>query len=263
MAATTSSKTIPSHKSLSVQVSLTGLSFFVRTPDGASQIIHKEIQVTQPHELLDALSDFFSEKSITVNDYDALTVIHKNDWSSFVPKAFFKENHLADYLKFNVALMPTDFISYDIISNNDMVNVYLPFVNVNNFFIDAFGAFQYKHHATVLVENILNKEAGMHREQVYLHFDQLQFECVAVKNGKLQLYNQFAYTTAEDVLYFILFCLQRVHFSADYGLILLGDYSDKSTLIELMKEYLPVDSDALSNRQSDTQNTKNFILMHA
>ncbi|MBU2525034.1 MAG: DUF3822 family protein [Bacteroidetes bacterium] len=263
MVATTSSKTLQYHKSLSVQVSLTGLSFFVRAPDGVSQVTKKDIKVSQPSELLDALSDFFTEKSISVKDFDQLTVIHKNDWSSFVPKAFFKEAHLADYLKFNVALMPTDFISYDIINNNDMVNVYLPFVNINNFFIDAFGTFQYKHHATVLVENILNKEAGMQREQVYLHFDHHQFECVAVKNGKLQLYNQFAYTTAEDVLYFTLFCMQRIHFNADYGLILLGDFSGKDELIDLIKVYLPVDSDVINNRQTDTENTKNFILMHA
>ncbi len=41
------------------------------------------------------------------------------------------------------------------LDNYDMVNVYLPFVNINNYIYDLFGEFEFKHNGTVMVQALL------------------------------------------------------------------------------------------------------------
>ena len=44
-----------------------------------------------------------------------------------------------EYLKYDVKLLKNDVASYDNIEEIEAVNVYLPFINVNNYLIDIGG----------------------------------------------------------------------------------------------------------------------------
>ena len=39
---------------------------------------------------------------------------------TLVPAAVFEEEHLSDYLKYNTKIFKTDFITYDVIKNEDL-----------------------------------------------------------------------------------------------------------------------------------------------
>ena len=42
------------------------------------------------------------------------------------------------YLKYSIKVLENDFVTFDELNNCDIVNVYIPFVNINNFLIDQF-----------------------------------------------------------------------------------------------------------------------------
>ena len=88
-------------------------------------------------------------------DYDEVLVIHNNSLNTFVPKALFDEDFLGSYLQYNAKVFETDFFDYDDIPNTDMNNVYIPYVNINNFLIDQFGPFTYKNTNSILVSRLL------------------------------------------------------------------------------------------------------------
>jgi hypothetical protein len=50
----------------------------------------------------------------------------------------------------------TDFFAHDEISNYQINSVYIPYVNMNNFFIDQFGTFDYKHANSILITTLLD-----------------------------------------------------------------------------------------------------------
>ncbi len=83
--------------------------------------------------------------------FSEVIIVHRNDLFSLVPKVLFDPNELANYLKFNTKILANDLLEYDEIQAYEMVNVYIPFVNINNFIYDQFGDFEFKHHSTVLV----------------------------------------------------------------------------------------------------------------
>lgn len=237
MAVTTRENKNNISKRLSVQVGLTGLSFYGFDENGKN--FHHQTQYHQstPETLVQEISLLKEAHKIDFKTFNQLEVYHDNPWSTFVPKTFFKEELLPEYLKYNIQLQPEDYLVYDIIAGNDMVNVYLPFVNVNNYFLDHFGVFQYKHFSSVLVEKALKAEAVTGKQAVYLHLQAGTFYLIAIKQGKLQLFNLFEYQCAEDILYFILNTAESVGFKSDFTLKISGDEPD-AHFLALMENYI-------------------------
>ena len=146
------------HK-LSIQVSLNGLSFCILDTIGNTITLGQNLSFGKelsPYEVQKELKDFFREHSITDYAFSEVVVIHRNHLFSLVPKALFQEDDLANYLKFNAKILANDLIEYDEIANYDMVNVYVPFVNINNYIYDLFGEFEFMHNGTVMVQTLLN-----------------------------------------------------------------------------------------------------------
>ena len=133
---------------LSIQVSLSGLSFFVLDNDKNQVIdlIHTAFEKTHtPQELLDQLVHHFNTHKVLQQPFSKTTLIHDNEMVTLVPSALFEEEYLSDYLKYNTKIFKTDFITYDVIKNDDIMIVYVPFVNINNYIFERFGSFEYKH----------------------------------------------------------------------------------------------------------------------
>ena len=61
---------------------------------------------------------------------------------------------LADYLKFNSKILSNDYITHDDLAQGDIVNVYVPYVNINNFIYDTYGAFEFNHYSTILLNTL-------------------------------------------------------------------------------------------------------------
>ena len=157
MALTNNNLDILSNVKLSIQINLNGLSFCV-LEENSNTITYLNNLVFDrkltPFELLDHLKEAFNNIEILQNKFSAVTIIYVNELSTLVPSPLFNEDNLADYLKFNSKILKSDFISYDEISINFSVNVYIPYVNINNYIYDKFGAFTYKHFSTILIDTI-------------------------------------------------------------------------------------------------------------
>jgi hypothetical protein len=142
-------------KELSIQVNLNGLSFCIlnRTLNTIELLQSLPfLQTLNPFDVLNSLKTELSANSSFSIEFDAVNVIHQNELSTLVPRALYNDNNKADYLKFNTKILKTDFITQDEIAVNDSVNVYIPYININNYIFETFGAFTYKHSSTVLID---------------------------------------------------------------------------------------------------------------
>lgn len=237
MEVTTSNIKSTTSKRLSVQVGLTGLSFYWIDEKGREVKKISRFHKISPEELPPKIEAFIASEQIDLNAFNTLQLAHLNNLNTFVPKAFFKEERLPDYLKYNIELQPDDYLVYDIIAGQDMVNVYLPFVNVNNYFIDYFGVFQYHHFSSILLEKAFAEENNHQRQAIYLHIELDCIYLIALKNNKLQLANLFEYQSAEDIMYYLLSCAQSVGFKKDFFLKISGETPGKA-LEELLDRYV-------------------------
>jgi hypothetical protein len=242
MAQTNNSSNKLTNLELSIQISLSGLSFCILNRDLNSVITLKEFNYEKnlnPVEALDFLKHVFNTDADLDNPFKQVSIIHDNNLSSQVPKALFNEDNLADYLKFNAKILKTDFISYDVILENDIINVYIPYININNFIYDKFGTFTFKHISTVLIEEILRIEKNAKSLKFYVNVRNNQLDIVVVNQGKLLLHNTYSYNSKEDFIYYILFVAEQLNLNPEsFDLVFIGSINKVDDFYQIAYKYI-------------------------
>ena len=261
------------YKKLSLQVSLTGLSFCVYDTLNNVILSVKEIHFDTFHKatkIEELFGDAFKNNPELKNLYDEIVVIHNNNLSTFVPEPLFDENFLGSYLQYNTKVFETDFFAFDEIPNYQINAVYIPYVNINNFFIDQFGSFDYKHANSILVSKILDASKNNDEKKMIVNFNSSHFEIIAVQNQKLLLFNSFDYQTPEDFLYYLLFTAEQLNMNPEnFKLELLGTIAEEDDFYQLAYKYIrnvslfDVSDLQKNNTFSTAQNRKHFILFQS
>jgi len=260
---------------LSIQFSLDGFSFCVLNKDlkqFTALHSYRFKEATQsPQKLLSNIADVFESDELLKNiEFDSVNISHSNNLSTLVPKPLFKEEEIDKYLAFNNKTLKFDFFAHDEIENHDMINVYVPYVNVNNFFIDKFGGFEYKHFSTVLVENLVDIFKYSLIPHMFVNIGETHFEIIVIADKKLQLYNTFEYKTKEDFIYYVLFTAEQLNLNPEqFDLQLLGNITKEDEIFAIAYKYVRNVS-LLENRSkfsfgsdfSEDIKRKYFTLLH-
>lgn len=253
-------------KKLSIQFSLDGFSFCLSNQKNKVYSL-KEYSFSKTVSVGQCLKEIvtvFKNEETLQSDFESIFVIHQNYLNALVPNPFFDDSKLASYLKFSVKTLPTDTFAFDSIKNMSAKNVYIPYVNVNNFFFQNFGEFEFKHHATVLIEKLLATNTGEH---VYVHISKNHLDIVVLQDKDLRFYNSFEYRAKEDAVYYILFTAEQLKLNPDeFSLRLLGDIEEGTDIYALIYTYIRnvsflKNQHPLLTGSSDFTSHSNFILL--
>ena len=254
---------------MSIQVSLSGLSFFVLNSVTSNIQYLESVNFDKkqtPKELLDHLVHSFNSINELGQEFSKVTIIHSNELATIVPKPLFDETNLIDYLKFNSKILKTDFITYDQLKVEDIVIVYVPLVNINNFIFDKFGSFEYKHSASILINRVLTLEKNTKKPKMYLNIEKNHFEIVVVENNLLKFYNRFEYITKEDFIYYLLFTAEQLQLNPEeFPLVLMGTIDQEDEFYKIAYKYIRDVSLLHSNSMlhSKDSSSKYFTLLNS
>jgi len=253
-------------RNLSIQFSLDGFSFCISNQDDEVYFLRNFTfpNTTSVDNCLQEIVAIFKTEEQLQTDFNTIFVVHQNYLNTIVPDKLFDEKELAAYLKFSVKTLATDAFDFDSISTIGAKNVYIPYTNINNFLFQNFGAFEFKHHATVLIEKLLTKNKGT---QMYLHISKNHIDIVLLKENNLHFYNSFKYSSKEDVMYYVLFTAEQLKMDPEeFILVLLGDIKKESELYNLLYTYIRnisflENSNSLLESSAEFSNHSNFILL--
>ena len=162
-----------SYKKLSIQISLNGLSFCVLDSVENSIIAQEHISFEEeviPFQLQKNLKEALEKFDINKMSFSHITVIHRNPLFTLVPKALFNPDELPNYLKFNAKILANDHIAYDEIKNYEIVNIYVPFANINNYIYELFGS-NFLRFKVIL--QVADKKDSVHRRISFLSYTAL------------------------------------------------------------------------------------------
>jgi hypothetical protein len=224
-------------------------------------------KATKTEELL---SDAFNIHPELKDSYDEILLIHNNNLSTFVPEPLFDENFLGSYLQYSNKVFESDFFAFDKNHNCQMNTVYIPYANINNFFNEHYGAFDYKHANTILASKLLIASKNNSAKKMFAHINLGHFEIIVVQNHKLLLFNSFEYSTPEDFLYYILFTAEQLSLNPEeFPLELIGKIDIESDYYQLAYKYirnislLDVSDLQAKNTFSEADNRTHFILFNS
>ena len=227
---------------LSIQVSLNGLSFCVLNTESKSLTHYSRItfdKTLSPAEVLLQLKNHLGTNKALQQDFGKVNLIHENELSTLVPKPLFNEDNLADYLKFNAKILSNDYITHDELAQGNIVNVYVPYVNINNFLYDAYGTFEFNHFSTLLLNSIYLIHKGKKEKTMYVNISENHFEVIVINDTNLILYNTFEYQTKEDFIYYILFTAEQLELNPEeFPLVLVGNISETDDLYHMAYTYI-------------------------
>lgn len=258
-------------KDLSIQVNLSGLSFciFNRTSQRITYL-QSHVFKTQltPFGVLERLKAELSSNVEFADDFNSVQIIHHNELSTLVPKSLYTEANNADYLKFNSKILKTDFITNDSLKIDDIVNVYVPYININNYIFETFGTFTYKHASTLFIDAVRDLNRTFSKSEMHIDVNANTMILLVLDDKDIKLYNYFEFSTPEDFIYYILFAVEQLNLDTEtLKLYLSGNISKEDDLFTIAFKYIRhVDfnsSKKISNTNSNTSKHENFILKHS
>ena len=256
---------------LSIQFNLDGFSFCIinnttKETNYFSEYVFKEKQLT-PENLLKKIEEIFKTDIHLQKDFSAVLVIHQNNLFSLVPNQYFSEDVLSEYLNFNIKTLATDFIAYDDIESINAKNVYVPYVNINNYLFQNFGEFEYQHHLTILIEKLISAN-NSDDKKVFVNVSKENYDIVVLENKQLQFSNSFNFQTKEDFIYYILFTFEQLKLDVEkIGLFFTGDIEPESEIYKITYQYIRNVSFLESNNkifnELDASKHSNYILLNS
>lgn len=234
-------KTIKDNR-LSIQFNLDGFSFSIYNTASKKEVYFREYNFessqTTPENLLLKIEAIFKTDTHLQSDFNSVTVIHQNNLATLVPNSFFDERKLASYLNFNIKTLATDFITFDNLETLDSKNIYVPYVNINNYLFQNFGEFEYKHHSTVLIEKLL-KLNRIKEKTMFVNVSKATLDIVVLENDKLVLSNTFSYNSKEDFIYYILFVAEQLNIDTkEFPLYFMGEITLNSAIYKTTYKYI-------------------------
>ena len=215
---------------LSIQFSLDGFSFCVKD---ATEIVNLSSynfsdSSNTPQELLIRIKEIFEKDTNLHFNFDSITVIHRNNLNTLVPSPHFKEDNLKNYLRYNVKTFASDYFTFDNIDKIEAKNVYIPFVNINNYLIDHFGDFDFFHHQTLFINKLVS-EYATYDTKVFAHFENNLLDIVVLDGKKLHLVNSFEVQTTEDFMYYLLFVYEQLKLDTNKIPFLISGIASKDS----------------------------------
>ena len=261
------------YQKLTIQVSLTGMSFsnFDTLNNKVLALENIDFDTADANfKVEDSITKILSENSYFKGSYDEIIVLYDNHLSTFVPDPLFDESYLGSYLQYNTKVYETDFFDFDTLTIAPIHNVFVPYVNINNIFIDHFGTFTYKHISTVLVSRLLERSKNIDDKKMFVHLAAHHFEIVVVQNQHLLLYNTFEYKAPEDLIYYLLFTAEQLNMNPEsFKLEFLGNIAEEDAYFKIAYKYIRnvsvIDINDLkeNNSLSTSENLKHFILLQS
>ena len=226
---------------LSIQVSLNGLSFCtLNTKTNTVVYYHKKVfeKGLDPVNLLQKIEEEFNTQPQLKSPVNEVKLCFCNTLFTLVPKKWFKEEAAASYLKFNTKILKTDFVAVDEIDTKEMVNIYIPYTNIINYFFEKYGEFEYSHHLSILLNKFLSFEDAK-GIKVYAHNSKNRLDLFIIEDGKLLLCNSFTFFSKEDYLYYLLFAAEQLELDPKrFRLYLGGEIHKESEIYKLLQQYV-------------------------
>ena len=237
------SKTITSPsdsiKKLSVLIHQDGLSFYIYEPSGVVETVSVDFKHSaNPVEILQSIEKCFEEEAVLSYAFAKATLIYHHNIFTCVPAAIFKEENAVDYLKYNARILETDIISIDDQLGTLGANtVYIAYENINNYFFDRYGSYEYYHYSSRILQ-YHSTQLVTTASQVFLDIKKNHFYLTIINNGRLIAHNLYPHDAIEDILYYTLFTTHHNELDPETMEVVIYDEDKNESLHDLLYTYV-------------------------
>ena len=222
-------------KNLTISVSTNFISLSESDFSTNSLITFKKKSFDKPisvENITDELEKILDNNNIKNENFNKIKLIQENDLFVFVPDELYSSKEKKNYLKFNTKIQENDYLAVDDIERLKIKNIYIPYINVNNFLVDKFKNIEYYHFNTELLKRINEFRVN---EEYFVHIEKGKIKIVVFKKDGFKFFNSFEIENSSDIVYYILLTLKEqkleiektiINYIIDYNYEELNDISN-------------------------------------
>ena len=213
---------------LTINIGYNRISFILHEKIENILLDNTDITLEDSDNIDNIISNYFDAKEDN-NLLNLITVNYYNSLHTIVPQALFDRNSIKDYLKFNNSLLENDQYLFDIIDNNDSVNVFIPIKFKISTLQQYSKEVKKKHYTTNLINEIYKIEKNNTNSNIYLNINISKIDIILISNNRLKFINSFDYSTNEDIVYYVLFCFEQLKLNPENSpIVIAGDFKEST-----------------------------------
>ena len=222
---------------LSLQIGINQLSYCILDTSSLHYELLKSISFTANtiDEHCTIISDIINNNEQLLNNYSSYSATFIGFPSTLIPTTIYQKEHAKQLLTFNHEIF--DCLMTDSLSKQDAKLVYSIPQKLKDSIDAFFPNIKIKSQSTLLIKEL--EQVPTDKKTIYCYSNSGKIELFVLYKGKLLLHNAFKYTTKEDVLYYVLFCMEQLQLSTEQcTLVLYGTIKKESDIYALLYEYI-------------------------
>jgi len=200
--------------------------------------------------IFEVTDDFFKKSELDIEsilntlDFDKhgfsnIKIIVENNLHTLIPEALFIAEKADSYLKLNQTLSNDSKVLFNRLPKN-MVNIFAISESFYNTIKAIFPQSEITHVVELLQQFFNSFSHKENKDNIYVNIHDSTIDIAHLKNNDLNFFNTFKVDADTDIVYFILSIAEHLKLNQDkLHISLFGDVSSSSSLIGLMKKYIP------------------------
>ncbi len=196
-------------------------------------------KVNSTTSLVNRITEIFAADDLFKRKFRKVHCAIINQQSTLVPAPVFEKGKERLLLGLNVSLEEDDLIFSERLKQTDAMNVFSIPLALKSCIQRQFSLVEYHHYSTALLDNILleNKKSSETSVNINIHIS--YFEIIITNQKSLLFYNTFHYTSAEDVVYYLLFVFEQFNLNPESIKVkITGELDKNSTIYTLLYKYV-------------------------
>jgi hypothetical protein len=226
------------YKGLSILIQQDGFSFYLHNEDSKTSLKYSEVEAEDIHLPVN-IKLFKKELEEIVSFYEIkkTKLVFANELYSLVPEDYYAEEAKADYLKYNVQLLPDDQIIAEYISDIEAYLLFIPLMNYHNVLLEYLEEFDFFHYSQALIKDS-RKKALVDKQKLKVIIRKSQLDIIAFDGLGFKMCNTFSFQSDIDIVYYVLFSIEELGFDqSELGLYISHDQTD-SDWLDVLKKYV-------------------------
>jgi hypothetical protein len=223
---------------LSILIQQGGFSFYLHGHTADKTLHHANIQVDDIHLKTNLkLFEKELEKLLSLHDIRHIKLVFANELYGLVPEECYDERAKADYLKYNVQLLPEDQIVAESIAEIEAVLLFIPYMDYHNLILEYVEEFEFTHFCQLLIVDA-RKKAVQNSEKLKVIIRQNQLDVIGFEGFNFKMCNTFNFNSDVDIAYYILFCVEELGFSQKDMRLYISHYQKNGEWAEILRRYI-------------------------
>jgi hypothetical protein len=224
---------------MAIQFSLGGLSFAILDVTTETLIALECYQselLADSNDLFRTLERAMENKGLNNKELLSVTCLIDNRYCALIPEPVFSETDQTKYLDFAFQIPANYSIESERLENAQCFNVYALLTAIKEKVLMKWPNARITHSNCLFINSMMQDAEN---DGVFVNVRNRDFDLLIKRNGKLQFFNNFKFTTKEDFAYFLLFALEQNNVSGQDALVRFsGLIRPASDIIDLCGRYV-------------------------